>query len=141
MAKAALTLNLGVVSASFTEMELRSLKTRFNRSPLYKGPCLILNRDTGLALDAGQEAKSGAHTVLWQAHGAPWQQWRLHGVGGGAVEIVSESSGLRLTTMAEGFDWGEVWLDRKTHSNRSTRWRLSAAEDGSAFLIRNADSG
>lgn len=141
MARATFTVSLGVVSASFTDIELQSLKARFNRGVLYRGPCLILNRDTGLALDAGTRTRSGDHTVLWQAHGAPWQQWRLRAVGGGVVEIVSESSGLLLTTMARGFEWGEVWLDRKSHPDWSRRWRLAPTDDRSAFLVQNADSG
>jgi hypothetical protein len=106
MVSASVTLSLGVVRVTFTQDELTSLRKRFNRSPLYKGPCLILSRDSGLALDAGANAKSGDHNVLWTPHAGPWQQWRLRGVAGGEVEILSESSGLRLTTMATPQDWG-----------------------------------
>jgi hypothetical protein len=137
---ASVTLNLGVIKITLTQDELASLRKRFNRSPLYNGPCMILNRDTGLALDAGPNAKSGDHNVLWKPHGAPWQQWRLRGVGGGEIEIRSESSGLRLTTMATPSDWSDVWLDRKQENDWSTRWRLKSTDDGVAFVIRNAAS-
>lgn len=102
---------------------------------------MILNRETGLALDAGPNTTSGGHNVLWQPHAGPWQQWRLRGVGGGEIEILSESSGLRLTTMAMPGDWGEVWLDRKQADDWSTRWRLRSTDDGVAFVIQNATSG
>lgn len=138
---ATVTLNLGVLKISISEDQLRSLQSRFNRNPLYKGPCMIVNRDKGLSLDSGLEAKSGDHSVLWSPHAAPWQQWRLNSVGGGIIEIVSESSGLRLTTMARQHGWGEVWLDDKAKAGWSTRWRLRAADDGAAFVIQNADSG
>jgi hypothetical protein len=138
---ASVTLNLGVIKLTLTQDELASLKKRFTRSPLYKGPCMILNRDTGLALDAGPDAKTGDHNVLWQSHAGPWQQWRLRGVGGGEIEILSESSGLRLTTMATGYDWGEVWLHRNQANDWSTRWRLKSTDDGVAFLIQNSASG
>ena len=125
MVKAVWTLNLGIVKLELTQADIAALRMRSNRSPLYKGPCLILNRDTGLALDAGPTAKAGDHTCLWAAHAAPWQQWRLRGVGGGQVEIVSESCQRRLTTMSAGFEWGETWLDRKDRKDWSSRWRLS----------------
>jgi hypothetical protein len=141
MVSASVTLNLGVIKFSLTHDELRSLRGRFNRGPIYKGPCMIVNRDTGLALDAGPETKPGDHNLLWTAHAGPWQQWRLRGVGGGQVEIVSEASRLRLTTMAETDDWGDVWLDDKVASDWSSRWRLKNTDDGAAFLIENATSG
>jgi hypothetical protein len=140
MVGASVTLNLGVVQLRLTQDELSSLRQRFNRNPLYKGPCMILSRDTGLALDAGPSSKSGDHNVLWTPHAGPWQQWRLRGVGGGEVEILSEHSGLRLTSMASPHDWGDVWLDRKQKSDWSTRWRLKATDDGVAFLIQNTAS-
>lgn len=137
---ASITLNLGVVKFTLTQDELDLLRGRFSRSVLYKGPCMILNRDTGLALDAGPSTKTGDHNVLWTPHAGPWQQWRLHGAGGGEVEIVSEPTGLRLTTMAAPHDWGEVWLDHKLKSDWSVRWRLKTTDDGVAFVIQNAAS-
>ena len=35
---ASVTLNLGVIKITLTQDELASLRKRFNRSPLYKGP-------------------------------------------------------------------------------------------------------
>jgi hypothetical protein len=141
MVSASVTLSLGVIKLTLTQDEFASLRKRFNRSPLYKGPCMILSRDTGLALDAGPHTKAGHHNVLWKPHAGPWQQWRLHGVGGGEVEILSESSGFRLTAMAKRQDWGGVWLDSKLANDWSTRWRLKSTDDGVAFLIQNAASG
>jgi hypothetical protein len=136
--EASITLNLGIVQFKVTQKELSSLHARFNRNPLYKGPCLILNRDTGLALDSGPNTKTGAHNVLWTPHGAPWQQWRFRSTGGGYVEILKEGTDLRLTAMAEPYDRGEVWLERKNEDEWSTRWRLKNTDDGAAFLIQNS---
>jgi hypothetical protein len=140
-ASAQITLNLGVVKLTYTQDELTSLRGRFSRGPLYKGPCMILSRATGLALDCGPDGHSGKHNVLWTPHAGPWQQWRLRGIGAGQLEIVSEHTNLRLTTMAKGYDWGETWCDRKLHSDWSTKWRLKTSDDGVAFVIENASSG
>lgn len=134
------TINAGLFSIKIRHEEIVALKRRFDRNPIYGGPCMILSRDTGLALDAGPDDKVGGHNVLWSAHAGPWQQWRLRQVGD-EVEIVSESSGLRLTTMARGSEWGEVWLHNKLNHDWSRRWRLKPTDDRVAFLIENAASG
>jgi hypothetical protein len=134
------TLNIGIGSIKFRHEELVTLWKRFDRNPLYGGPCMILNRDTGLALDAGPDGGVGAHNVLWSAHAAPWQQWRIRSFGD-EVEIVSESNHLWLTTMAKGFEWGEVWLHDKLNHDWSRRWRLKATDDRVASVIENAASG
>ncbi|OHV28612.1 hypothetical protein BCD49_37790 [Pseudofrankia sp. EUN1h] len=139
--KSTVTLNFGVVKIELTQDDLSALKGRFTRNPLYRGPCLIINRDTGLALDAHPDAKPGGHTCLWQPHAAPWQQWRLHGTGGGTIEIISESSGLYLTAMAEGHEWGETWLHDTVKPGWSRQWRIKNTDDGVAFAIQNATSG
>lgn len=134
------TINLGLGSITIRHEEIVALKKRFTRNPIYGGPCLILNRDTGLALDAGPDSGVGAHNTLWTAHAAPWQQWRLQSFGN-EVEIVSESNGLWLTTMARGSKWGEVWLHNKLSHDWSRRWKIKATEDRAAFAIENAASG
>lgn len=125
---------------TLTAEELASLADRFRRDPVYGGPCLILNRHSGLALDAKTEAKAGGHTTLWSAHAAPWQQWRIRRAGRGAVEIISESSGLKLTTMRTATNWGHVWLDAKVRPDWSNQWRLKPTDDRVAFVIENATS-
>jgi hypothetical protein len=136
-------MNIGVVSIKLQHEDIVSLWKRFDRNPIYGGPCLILNRDTGLALDARADGKVGDHSTLWSAHAAPWQQWRINRVKqmDDEVEIVSESNGLWLTTMAMGYKWGDVWLHNKLSHNWSRRWRLKATEDRAAFAIENASSG
>jgi hypothetical protein len=140
MSSVSFKLNLGVVSCTFGPKDLADLARRFRRDPLSDGPCLLLNRHSGLALDARADPRVGDHSTLWSAHAAPWQQWRLREAGRGTVEIVSESSGLRLTTMAKPNDWGEVWLHRDRPSDWSGRWRLNPTEDRAAFQIQNATS-
>jgi hypothetical protein len=134
------SIHIGLASITIRHEEIVSLKRRFNRNPIYQGPCMILNRDTGLALDAGPDGKVGSHNVLWSAHAAPWQQWRLRRAGD-EVAIVSESNGLWFTTMATGYDWGEVWLHNKLSHDWSKRWRLKVSDDRVAFVIENAASG
>jgi hypothetical protein len=134
------TIHVGLASITIRHEEIVALRKRFDRNPIYWGPCMILNRETGLALDAGPDGKVGDHNVLWSAHAGPWQQWRLRQVGD-EVEIVSESNGLWLTTMATGYDWGEVWLHNKLSHDWSRHWRLKASEDRVAFVIENAASG
>ena len=68
---------------TLTPEELASLADRFRRDPLLGGPCLILNRHSGLALDAKPDAEVGGHATLWPAHAAPWQQWRIRKAGRG----------------------------------------------------------
>ncbi len=134
------TLNLVFGSITIRDKDIASLKRMFDRNPIYGGPCLILNRANGLALDAGPDSKAGAHSVLWSAHAAPWQQWRLRKTGD-EVEIASASNGLSLTTMATGSKWAETWLDDKVHPDWSRRWKLSSTKDQAAFAIENASSG
>lgn len=125
---------------SLTSDEVASLSRRFKRNEIYAGPCLILNRHSGLALDAKVEAGVGGHTTLWPAHAAPWQQWRIRKTRGEEVQIVSESSKLLLTTMRAGGNWTEVWLHDNPASDWSTNWKLRPSEDKVAFVIENATS-
>lgn len=48
----------------------------FLRPTGHAGETLIVSADTGLALDATQEAEAG-RVLLWEANGAPWQRWSL----------------------------------------------------------------
>jgi Ricin-type beta-trefoil lectin domain-like len=139
--KVALTIGIGPVKLTFSPEELASLKARFTKNPIANAPCMILNRATGLALDATRTTISGTHNKLWNAHAGPHQQWRIRALGNDNVEIVSEQSGMLLTAMARPHDWGEVWLDRKKEADWSTRWRLKESRDKVAFVIENANSG
>jgi hypothetical protein len=110
---------------------------------LFHGPCLIIDRHTGLALDATQEAVRGTNPVLWTPHAPPWQQWRLQRIGGprlpsGLVRIVSEPTKLVLTAMERPHDWSPVWLEE--HGGQAQQWRLKKTEDGAAFVIEHAGS-
>lgn len=137
------TASAAAVSAAvvaLTSDELESRVDRFEQDEIYGGPCLILNRYSGLALDAQIDAGAGGHTTLWPPHAAPWQQWRLRRNVEGAVEITSESAGLQLTTMRAGGDWTGVWLDDKVASDWSALWQLRPTEDRVAFVIQNAHS-
>ena len=125
---------------TLTPEELASLADRFRRDPIYGGPCLIVNRHSGLALDAKTDASVGGHTTLWTAHAAPWQQWRIRKAGRANVEIVSEPSRLRLTTMRAAGNWTEVWLHNKPQPDWSTEWRLKPTDDRVAFVIENGTS-
>ncbi|WP_322762622.1 RICIN domain-containing protein [Frankia sp. Cr2] len=53
---------------------------------------MIINRDSGLALDAHPDAKVGDHTCLWQSHAAPWQQWRLKNTDDGVAFIIENAA-------------------------------------------------
>jgi hypothetical protein len=110
---------------------------------LFHGPCLIIDRNTGLALDATQGAVRGTNPLLWTPHAPPWQQWRLQRIGGprlpsGLVRIVSEPTKLVLTKMERPHDWSPVWLEEQ--GGQAQQWRLMKTEDGAAFVIEHAGS-
>lgn len=123
------------------EVDESRLRRRFDLRPLMEGSCMVINRASGLALDATPDADVGTHNQLWSAHGAPWQQWKLEGASKGAVSIVSQTSRLRLTTMKKGFDWGETWQHNQLAHDWSDRWHLEPTDDRAAFYIVNTDSG
>lgn len=134
------TLNLGVLKIAVSAQDLRVLRSRFSRSALYKGPCLLIDRETGLALDSTTTPGSGIRPVLWTSHAAPWQQWRLRPVGGGCVQITSEvAPSLTLTTDLNAGDRSWVWLD-SINPGKAQTWRLNTSDDGAAFLLETRDS-
>jgi hypothetical protein len=57
--KFAYSVGIGPIKLGFTHEELMSLRNRFRKNPIYDGPCMILNRANGLALDAGPDSKVG----------------------------------------------------------------------------------
>jgi len=134
------TLNLGVLKIAVSAQDLRALRSRFSRSPLYRGPCLLIDRETGLALDSTTEPAAGVRPVLWTPHAAPWQQWRLRSVGTGSVQIISEAApSLVLTTDLTAGDRSWVWLD-PINAGKAQKWRLKTSDDGAAFLLETKES-
>jgi Ricin-type beta-trefoil lectin domain len=119
-----------------TPAEWDALKKRFTRNPIYHGPCLIIDRNTGLALDATLEPGKGTAPVLWTPHTAPWQQWRLESAGRGLVRIVSDSSKLALTGTERPNDGSRVWLDQQ--SAKAQKWHLKKSDDNVAFIVEHA---
>jgi hypothetical protein len=124
---------------SFTAEEISRFAKRLRRNPLYRGPCLILERQTGRALDATYEPKVSTQPVLWTMHGLPWQRWYLNPVGRGPVPITCEKGGLALGTKGSPGDWSEVSLQTPT-GVVGQQWRLHPTDDGAAFLVESAIS-
>jgi hypothetical protein len=64
-------------SVGLSEKVLGSLKERFSRRTLYGGPCMLIERHNGLALDSTTSPHHRCRPVLWTPHGLQWQQWRF----------------------------------------------------------------
>lgn len=143
LAEAQITVIPGVLKVMLQQSEVESLVNRFSRRPLYGGPCLLIDRYSGLALDATPDPSpppgQGTRPVLWTVHGLPWQQWRIEPMPGGLARIRSAHSGLVLTTdeMAGNRSW--VWLDKKRDLPNQA-WRLEPTEDRAAFVVETARS-
>jgi hypothetical protein len=131
--------NVGLFEIDFSSAEIASIRARFRRDPLYKGPCLIIERQAGLALDVTYEPTAGTRPVLYTVHGLPWQRWNIRPAGQGTVTITAEHGGLALAAPRAPDDWSPLTLER-TASEPHQRWRLRQTDDGSAFLIESAVS-
>lgn len=107
-----LAVGLGPAWVGMSADMLASLSQRFTRSPLSRGPCLIIDRWSGLALDSTTDPHHRTRPVLWTVHGLAWQQWRLLAAGRGLVKIVSEHGAMVLTTDATAGDGSWVWLEK-----------------------------
>ena len=91
MVNAGIEINLGVIKWRPPPEFWQGVRRRFSNNALFAGPCLIIERHNGLALDAGTDSPyNGTRPVTWTTHTAPWQQWRIRAAGGGAYRIVSE---------------------------------------------------
>src|ERR1022692_2904806 len=132
------SIGIGPFKVTMTWAEFVALKKRFNRNAIFHGPCLIIDRHTGLALDATREPEKGTKPVLWTPHAAPWQQWRLQIIGRGLIRIVSEPTKLVLTATERPDDWSPVWLDQQ--SEKAQQWRLKKSDDNVAFVIEHSRS-
>lgn len=118
---------------------IKSLAARFSRRPLFGGPCLIIDRHTGLALDSRTEPQARTRPVLWTPHALPWQQWRIQPAGRGHYKIYSEHAKRVLTTDRQAGDGSWVWLERDC-DRREQIWRLVPTEDCLAFIVETSNS-
>lgn len=129
----------GVLKIELPETTADSIRKRYSKRSLFGGPCVLIDRRWGLALDATVNSKPKTRPVLWTPHAAPWQQWRLQRCGNGFVKIASEDNGLVLTTDAHAGDGSWVWLDQD-QDREQQKWRLRPTEDRAAFLIECKNS-
>jgi len=111
-----------------------SLVGRFSRKTLYGGPCMLIERHTGLALDSTTQPGLRTRPVMWTPHGLPWQQWRILRTGRNSFRIASNMNGMVLTTDSSAGDGSWVWLEWD-RANDDQLWTLSPTEDRSAFVI------
>lgn len=118
---------------------IRSLGERFSRRRLFGGPCLIINRHSGLALDSTTSPQARSRPVLWTPHALPWQQWRIVAAGQGRCKVVSEHAQRVLTTDPSARDGSWVWLERDCNRPEQT-WKLTRTEDSLGFLVEAARS-
>jgi hypothetical protein len=131
--------NFGVFKIDFSSAEVTAMRARIRRDPLYKGPCLLIERQSGLALDVTQEPKAGTQPVLYSVHGLAWQRWFITPDGRGTVRIVAELGGLALAAPHLPEDWSPLRLQRATPGDEQL-WRLRPTDDGAAFLVESAIS-
>ena len=128
----------GFLSITLSASETDNLKERFNRRSLY-GPCMIIDRWSGLAMDSTPDPKHQTRPVLWTVHALPWQQWRIKKVRDNMVKITSEHGGLALTTDQQVGDGSWLWLEEDIGLD-SQLWRLHPTRDHGAFAIYSCRS-
>jgi len=129
----------GLVKIDLPPATSDSIRKRFSGRTIYGGPCMLIDRRWGLALDATTAPANRTRPVLWTPHAAPWQQWRLQRCGKGLVKIVSEHGGKVLTTDGSANDGSWAWLD--TNRDRDNQeWRMTPTDDRVAFLIETKRS-
>lgn len=122
------------VTVGISRDMLSSLANRFSRRTLQGGPCMFIDRHTGLALDSTTEPQQGTRPVLWTPHGLPWQQWRIVRVKAGIYKILSEHRDLALATDDPAGNGSWVWLEKRRDRDNQL-WRLEATEDRTAFVV------
>lgn len=131
------TFNAGVVKVRVPGEDLRALGRRLRRQPLYKGPCMLIERAAGLALDSTTAPSVGSRPLLWNAHGGPCQRWYVRSVARGQVKLLSELENLALAAEGTPGEWTPIHLERPSDS-RHQLWKLRPTDDGVAFLIESA---
>jgi hypothetical protein len=62
----------GFVSVTMTAAEKADVDRRKSDEPLHHGPCIIIDRCSGLAPDSTTEPKDQTRPVLWTVHALPW---------------------------------------------------------------------
>ena len=129
----------GLLALQLGGKDLASLARRFSRRPLLSGPCMLIERHSGLALDSTADPEHKTRPVLWTPHGLPWQQWRIEKAGRQLIRITSVRSGLVLSTDRSCGDGSWVWQERD-RDRVDQRWRLLPMKDRTAFVIETADS-
>ncbi|WP_442874266.1 RICIN domain-containing protein [Amycolatopsis sp. NBC_00438] len=116
------------------------VRTIFKRKSKVSGPCLIINRSCGLAIDTAFGSDLGAAPHMWTPHGLQHQMWELRPSGiAGQTLIVSVANGLALdaTVPTTGDVKPVMWeINREPWQ----RWRLEDSPDGIGYLIRSAHS-
>ncbi|MFG2045247.1 RICIN domain-containing protein [Dactylosporangium sp. NPDC048998] len=127
----------GLVRIDLPPITAESIRRRFTDRTIFGGPCLLIDRRWGLALDATTDPRHGTRPVLWTPHAAPWQQWRIKRARGETVRIVSEHGGMVLTTDAapKTGDGSWVWLENDQRRD-SQQWKIKPTDDRVAFLVQ-----
>lgn len=139
MTGSGLTFKFGFAEYEFSVEQWQAIKRRFSRPSILGSPCLIIDRDTGLALDAGTDPGHRTRPVLWAVHAAPWQQWRIKKAGNGFFNIISEHGGLALTTDVPTENKAWMWLEA-LRGRDSQLWRITPTEDSVAYAIETKRS-
>lgn len=129
----------GGLTLGLSQEMIRSMAQRFSRRRLFGGPCLIISRHSGLALDSTTSPQTRTRPVLWTPHALPWQQWRITPVAKGRYSIVSEHAQRVLTTDEHAGNGSWVWLERDC-ARPEQSWRLTPTDDSLAFVIEAAHS-
>ena len=108
---------------------------------LFNGPCMIIERCEGLALDGSQPLRGDLRPIFWPANAEPWQQWRIRSVGDGLVSIVNERDGLALTTDPAEKAGNGSWVTQEEFMGHDSQlWRLTPTDDRFAFVIESKQS-
>lgn len=126
------------VSLRLTDEERARFAARFRRSVL-DGPCIIVARGPGLALDIGWDQEAGWSPWFWETHALTPQQWTLERVAQPDVYTITHvGSGLRLQA-PEGTR-GQPTVARRRDTKRQ-RWQVVPTDDRTAFLLRSSATG
>lgn len=129
----------GILKIDMGPETVSTLGRWWNGRSRFSGPCLVIDRWSGLALDATVEPQRQTQPVLWTVHGEPWQRWRLVRLRNKRVLLMSDHGGLVLTTDSPPGDRSWVWLD-SYRGYEQQEWNVTPSDDGCAFQIESATS-